>query len=160
MTREQASERGSGLAWPDHDTGPLPPSEYHRRERDEDRLTRKPLALWDRVKFLVLLTGGFGVFVWAAMSDNALLPFGDAVNQQLRAKRWIVVLLAIELLRQVHYLISERSVGYHQFWSARVFGGIDRRAAGVDDWNRYRAGRVLKLVVALALVDVVLASSF
>src|SRR5437879_12463255 len=142
MTEERRSEKGSGLAWPDHDTGPVPPPEYRRRERDEDRLTRKPLALWDRIKFLVLLAGAFGVFVWAAMSDNALLPFGDAFNQQLRAKRWIVVLLAIEVIRQVHYLISERSARYHQFWSVRVFGGIDRRAAGLNDWNRSLARRV------------------
>ena len=31
---------------------PPPPS---GRPRDEDRLTRKPLSLWDRIKFLVLL---------------------------------------------------------------------------------------------------------
>ena len=160
MTEPKASETRGSLAWPDHDTGPVPPPQYRRRERDEDRLTRKPLAFWDRVKFLVLLAGAFGVFVWAAMSDNALLPFGDAFNQQLRAKRWIVVLFVIEVLRQVHYLASERSARYHQFWSVRVFGGIDRRAASVDDWNRYRAGRVLRLVFALVLVDVVLASSF
>ena len=80
MTEPKASETRGSLAWPDHDTGPVPPPQYRRRERDEDRLTRKPLAFWDRVKFLVLLAGAFGVFVWAAMSDNALLPFGETLN--------------------------------------------------------------------------------
>ncbi|MBA3551272.1 MAG: hypothetical protein H0W27_00170, partial [Actinobacteria bacterium] len=54
-----------GLSWPDHDTGPTPPPEYKSRLRDEERITRKPLAWWDRIKLLLLLLGAFMVLVWS-----------------------------------------------------------------------------------------------
>ena len=44
-----------------------------------ERATRKPLPLWDRVKFLILLGIIWLVLVWAAMADNPLLPFVDAL---------------------------------------------------------------------------------
>ena len=50
-----------GLSWPDHDSGPTPPPEYVSRERDEERKTRKPLAVWDRIKLLILF-GLLGVY--------------------------------------------------------------------------------------------------
>jgi len=62
-------------------------------------------------------------FVWAAIADNPLLPFNDAVNDTVSEKRWIFLLAALELIRQVHYFISERSAAYHRFWTQRVFGG-------------------------------------
>ncbi len=36
------------------------------RPRDSDRPTRKPLALWDRIKFLLLLTVVWFILVWSA----------------------------------------------------------------------------------------------
>src|SRR5438128_247550 len=129
---------------------------FTSRPRDDDRPTRKPLALWDRIKYLLLLTALFWFFVWAAMADNPLLPFGDAVNDEVRAKSWIFVLGGVELLRQLHYLISERWAAYHRFWTNRVFGGFNRRSARMSDWNRYRIARVLKLLTFLAILSIVL----
>ncbi len=34
------------------------------RPRDEDRRTRKPLAFWDRIKFLLLLTVFWFILLW------------------------------------------------------------------------------------------------
>ena len=49
----------------DHKAG-LPEPGVLSRVRDADRATRKPLALWDRLKFLLLLGVLFlGVFVRA-----------------------------------------------------------------------------------------------
>src|SRR5438270_12758445 len=152
-----SGEPGGGLAWPDHDSGPTPPPEYKSRERDEDRLTRKPMNLWDRIKFVVLLVAIFFLFVWAAASDNPLLPFRDAFDQTLRAKWWILSLAGLEVLRQVHYLVSEHSPTWHQFWSKRVFGRIEARSGRLDDWTRYRAARLTKLLVFLLIVDLILA---
>ena len=103
--------------------------QFTSRPRDDDRATRKPLALWDRVKYLLLLAALFWFFVWAAIADNPLLPFNDAVNDTVSEKRWIFLLAALELVRQIHYLISERSAAYHRFWTQKVFGGFNRRSA-------------------------------
>ena len=50
--------------------------------------------------------------------------------------------MGLELLRQVHYFVSERSAGYHRFWSYRVFGGFDRAMKRrFSDWTRFRLAR-------------------
>jgi cell division protease FtsH len=134
--------------------------QFTSRPRDDDRPTRKPLALWDRVKYLLLLAALFWFFVWAAIADNALLPFNDAVNDTASEKRWLFVLAALELVRQVHYLISERSAAYHRFWTQRVFGGFNRRSARMSDWNRYRLARLAKILVFLVILSIVLGTIF
>ena len=45
------------------------------RPRDEDRRTRKPLPLWDRIKFLVLLTALWFLLVLNTASSNPLVPY-------------------------------------------------------------------------------------
>src|SRR5262249_59888266 len=124
-------------------TGPQSTS----RPRDDDRPTRKPLALWDRVKYLLLLAALFGFFVWADMADNPLLPFVDAVEDEVRSKWWILLLAGIEVVRQVHYLISEHWAAYHRFWTTKVFGGVNRLSARMSDLTRYRIARRLKVVL-------------
>jgi len=151
----------TGLAWPDHDVGPTPPPEYKSREHDEDRPTRKPLGLWDRSRFLLLFAGIFAVLVWSTLAQFAgLISLHDAVAQTARTQLWLLVLFGLEVLRQIHYFISEHSRSYHQFWTERVFGGANRRAARMNDWNRFRVGRALKLLLFLVVLDLVLAKVF
>jgi len=145
-----------GLAWPAPDTGPVPPPEYQGRPRDDDRRTRKPMSLWDRSKFLVALGLTFLVLFWANVADNPIIPVVDAFNETLRTKWWLIALMGLELVRQIHYLISEHSESYHRFWSQTVFGGLERRSHRMNDWNRYRMGRALKALVLLTLVAVIL----
>ena len=40
------------------------------------------------------------------------------------------MLAGIELVRQLHYLVSEHWSRYHRFWSEGVFGRFERRWAG------------------------------
>jgi ATP-dependent Zn protease len=145
-----------GLSWPDHNTGPMPPPEYQSRERDDERKTRKPLPWWDRVKFLILFVFIWVALVGAAMSNDPLLGWNDAANQQAHAASWVFVLFGLELWRQAHYLLSETWAAYHRFWSVRVFGGLGRRTARINDWTRYRISRTFKVVVVLVLFAVVL----
>ena len=52
-----------------------------------ERPTRKPLPMWDRVKFLLLFFLLFWFFVWSEYSDpNPFNTFGDAVQDTLRSK--------------------------------------------------------------------------
>nr|MBA3350017.1 AAA family ATPase [Actinomycetota bacterium] len=127
------------------------------RIRDEDRTTRKPMAWWDRIKLLVFLLGAWFLLLWSAMAQNPFLPFNDAVNLTLRSQGWLLFLAGVELLRQVHYFISERSARYHRFWTQKVFGSLDRRRSRMNDWNRYRLGRVLKWLFFLLIVDLIFA---
>jgi cell division protease FtsH len=144
----------AGLAPPDEG----PTFGFKSRERLEDRTTRKPTSFWDRIKILVLLVGIWGVFVLAATGDNPILPYSEALREQARTKWWLLALAGVEVLRQLHYLISERSAAYHRFWTQRFFGSLERRAGKMNDWNRYRMGRTVRLLFFLFVLDMVLAS--
>jgi len=149
-----SKENGSGLAWPEQETGPVSPPEPDAGRRSEPT-TRKRLSWWDRSKFLILLSGTWLVLVWAAMSEDPNLPFGDAARIQFRSSTWLLVLFGLEALRQVHYFVSERASGYHRFWMERVFGGLERRSSHFNDWTRFRMARAFKwvlMVVALAVI--------
>ncbi|MEW9529840.1 AAA family ATPase [Microbispora sp. NPDC049125] len=144
----------------------LPP-QYHAeglREpgsgpEDRDPATRKRLALWDRTKFLLLLAIAFGVLVWnTAATYQGIITLSDAFLLTVRDASWILWLAGIELLRQIHFLVSERWAGYHRFWTSKVFGGWNRWShRRFNDWNRYRIARAIKWVVWIAVIALVLA---
>ncbi len=133
------------------------PEQSERPPHPDELPRRKPLAWWDRVKYLVLLTIVWFVLVWARMADNPILPFVDAMRLQLRDASWVLWLAGLEFLRQVHYLISERWSAYHLFWTRRVFGGTDRLLRRkLSDWTRFRLGRAIKFLLWIILIAVVL----
>jgi cell division protease FtsH len=126
------------------------------RPRDNDRRTRKPLPLWDRVKFLLLLALAWLILVWAAMASNPLMSFVEGVRTELRAAAWVFVLAGLEGIRQLHFLISEHWAGYHRFWVHRVFGGSERLSQRkLSDWTRFRIRRVLTWLLWIAVIAVV-----
>ncbi len=123
------------------------------RPVDADRLTRKPLGLWDRIKFLLLLTLLWFVLVWSVMADDPLVGFSDAMRIEVRSAWWVFLLLGLELLRQVHFLISEHSAGYHRFWTSTVFGGMERAThRRLSDWTRFRLWRMAVWVFWIAVL--------
>ncbi len=127
------------------------------RPRDEDRRTRKPLAFWDRIKFLFLLTAFWFVLLWSTKSGNPLVTWSDAFRIEARAGAWVLVLIGLEALRQIHFLISEHWAGYHYFWTHRVFGGTERVThRKLSDWTRFRLWRLFTWVFWIAVIAVVL----
>ncbi len=139
---------------------PGPAGGYTSRIRDDERKTRKPAGWWDRAKILTLLGGLWIVLVWTAMADNPILPFRDAVREQVRSGLWLIVLAGLEVVRQVHYLISEKSAGWHAFWTKKVFGGLDRRTARMSSWTRFRVARVIRWTLILTVAGIGLGKLF
>jgi cell division protease FtsH len=120
------------------------------------RPTRPKASLWHRIRLLLLLGVIWLVVVWAAMADNPLLPFVDAVRIQGADAQWLLWLMGLEFVRQVHYFMCERSSGYNRFWADGVFGGFDRAVKRrFSDWTRYRLARVIKVVALIALFAIV-----
>jgi ATP-dependent Zn protease len=114
------------------------------------------MALWDRIRLLLLFSVAWLVLVWASMADNPLLPFSDAARIQVVEAQWLIWLAGIELVRQVHFFISERWAGYHRFWTQRLFGGTDRMLRRrLSDWTRFRLARLIKIALLVALFAVV-----
>jgi cell division protease FtsH len=118
---------------------------------------RRPLPFWDRVKFLVLLGGLWFLLVWSLMAGNPLIGFKDAWIERTQSARWLIALLVVEVVRQVHFLISEHWTGYHRFWTHRVFGSTERfMHRRFSSWTRFRLKRAAIWVFWLAVLAVVL----
>ena len=116
----------------------------------EDKLRRK-VVTWDRLKILMLLGTLFALFTVSKHSAVPIMTWGEAVRDQLRAKWWMLALAGVEVLHQIHYLISERSEGWHRFWQKKFFGGWDRKLGKMNPWNRFRLQRFTKRVIFLSL---------
>jgi ATP-dependent Zn protease len=119
---------------------------------DREPKVRPKALLWDRIKILVFLSAFILLSAAYLHSQIPIMSFGEALRDQLRAKWWIEVIMGLEVLRQIHYLISERSPGYYQFWQGKVFGGWERRMGRMNPWNRYRLQRTVKWLIALTLI--------
>jgi cell division protease FtsH len=144
-----------GLAAPD--TGPTRTAE-HADPRDELQ-TRKPLSTWDRSKFLLALALVWFVLFWATVIDNPIIPVADAFNQALSDRWWLLLLIMVEGIRQLHYVVSEHSAGYHRFWSQDVFGKMERKSGKFNDWTRFRMARAMKWLAVIALASIILGAA-
>ena len=126
------------------------------RPRDDDRPTRKPLPIWDRIKFLLLLVLIWFILVWSVMANNPLVGFQDAMRIETRSGVWVFVLIGLEVLRQIHFLISEHWAGYYRFWTVKFFGGVERTThRKMSDWTRFRIRRLIGWIFWIAVVAVV-----
>jgi cell division protease FtsH len=133
------------------------------RPRASERQTRAKAVLWDRIKLLLFLgilwLAGLAV-VWSTTVRPLDGPFVDAVRIAISDYSWLLLLMGLEFLRQVHYFIQERSKGYYRFWQQTVFGGADRQLGRMRDYTRYRAARAFKLLVFLLVVSTLLGRIF
>ncbi|MGA1076804.1 MAG: hypothetical protein ACO307_17015, partial [Ilumatobacteraceae bacterium] len=127
------------------------------RPRERDRTTRRPLTAWDRTKYSILLVGLFAFFWWQRLDTNPIKSIADAWWETVEQQAWIVLLVGLEVVRQVHFVVAERWSGYHRFWKQTVFGRFDGRSQRVDPWTRYRIARLLRILFAIAVVAVVTA---
>ncbi len=126
------------------------------RPRDDERTTRKPLALWDRLKFLILLTLLWFILAWSVMASDPLIGFTDAMRIEVTSGWWVFALFGLEVLRQLHFLISEHWAGYYRFWTQTVFGGWERvTRRKFSAWTRFRFWRVLTWLFWIAVIAVV-----
>src|SRR5262249_52196640 len=131
----------------------LPPGQA----RDDVSATRKRLAPWDRIKFLLLLGLGWWLLVWALKSNDPHIPFTDAVRIETRSGAWVFVLMGLEAIRQIHYLISEHSAKYYRFWTVTFFGGFERLThRRLSSWTRFRLWRAFLVIFWIAVLAVVL----
>ena len=123
------------------------------------RQTRKPQALWDRLKFSVLFVMIWFIVVWYQMSSDPLLTFADAARAQLQVSsgtgRWLALLFGLEVLRQVSYLLAEHSRRYYRL-SVGVFGRGDQVTHQLSDYTRFRLSRAIKWLILIAIVAMLL----
>ena len=90
------------------------------------------------------------------MANNPLVSFHDAVRIEVRSGAWVFVLIGLEVIRQIHFLISEHWARYHRFWVRGFFGGVERvTRRRLRDWTRFRLWRLLTWVFWIVIIAVV-----
>jgi cell division protease FtsH len=123
-------------------------------------LTRRALVPWDRLKFIVLIVVVWFLIVWYQMANDPVLGFHDAARQQLQvgsgAGRWFILLLGLEVIRQVYYLITEHSRRAYRA-SSGFFAGSERLThRTASDYTRFRLSRAFKWLLLIAVLAVIL----
>jgi cell division protease FtsH len=133
------------------------------RPRPSERTTRAPSHGWDRVRLVILLAllwvCGLAI-VWTTTVHPLGGPMSEAIRIAFHDYLWILVLGALEIVRQIHYFIEEHSKGYFAFWQHGVFGGMSRRLRRMDDWTRYRMARSFKAAIVLFALSTFLGRIF
>ena len=129
------------------------------RPRDTDRKTRIHLSFYDRVKFLLFFGITYLVLTWSTLADNPILSVEDALNETARTKTWLIGLAAIEVVRQIHFIIAELLAPYHGIWT-KYFAFVDRQLHRLSDWTRFRLSRLIKWVVVIFLLAVILGAVY
>ena len=129
------------------------------RPRDTDRKTRIHLSFYDRVKFLLLFGITYLVLTWSSLAENPILSVEDALNETARSKSWLLALAAIEVVRQIHFILAELLAPYHGIWS-KYFAFTDRQIHRLSDWTRFRLSRIVKWSLVVALLAVILGAIY
>ncbi len=143
----------------DRGQSPFDDSDYQPEESSArtEMKTRPPMETWDRVKFLSILIVIWLFMTVGAMSGNPLMSFSEAARHEMATAWWLVLLIAIELVRQMHYLISERSPEWNTFATEVLFKGFGDSSSKMNDWTKYRLGRAARIAAVLVVIDLLLA---
>lgn len=123
---------------------------------DREPRTRPKLFFFDRIKLLLLLAVYFLIIVSYEQSQIPVMSWGDAFRDQARAKWWLWIVVGLEVLRQLHYLVSERVGAYHTFWRKHVWEAWERLMARMKPYTRFRLARLVKRIIVIALLGLIL----
>jgi len=115
--------------------------------------------IYDRVKVSALLLGVFYLLVFFKMADNPLVGYMDATRMVFNSYGWLLTLVSLDIIRQLHYFVAERSAKY---W--KVVGRVETLVKA--PWNRlasftqYRLLRLFRFIAIAVVGAFVFAAAF
>lgn len=124
----------------------------HEPDKAEVKKPRRKLLFFDRAKIIVILAFYLFFSVLLQHSNIAIITWTDALRDQLRSKSWVLLIVGLEVLRQLHLYLSERSAEYHHFWMDRIWGSWSRFWDKRNPWLRYRLNRIAKVAFWVVVV--------
>jgi ATP-dependent Zn protease len=122
---------------------------------DRDPPLRPKMFFFDRIKVFVLLAIFIGLCTSHQKTDIPLMSWGEALRDQLHAKWWVLILAGLELIRQIHNIISEHSRRWHALWQKKVFGSWERTMSRMKPYTRFRVQRLVKRLMFFAVVGAI-----
>jgi cell division protease FtsH len=121
---------------------------------------RAHMTWWDRSKVFLALVAIWWILLWTDLANNPIESFNTAFHLQLSSLWWLEGLAGLELVRQVHYFIAERSPRWYRIWTLGVFALPSKLFRRSSDWTRYRLSRVVRIVFALFILALLLGALF
>jgi ATP-dependent Zn protease len=114
------------------------------------------MSWWDHIKWLMLLAIIWLLLVFSLMGDDPLVGFVDAVRIEAHLALWVFILAGLEFLHQLHFVVSERSARYHQFWLHKVWGRTERfKNRHFSAWAQFRFWRLVRWLIAVAVLSII-----
>ena len=115
--------------------------------------------VYDRIKVSTLLLGTFFLLVFLKMADNPLIGFGDGLRITFNSFGWILTLVSLDVLRQLHYFVAERSSRY---WSVvgRAEAVLKKPWTRLASFTQYRLARIFRFVAVAVLGAFVFSAAF
>ena len=120
---------------------------------------RRPLLVFDRVKVSAVLIGVFFFLALLKMADNPLIGFADGVRMTFNSYGWILTLVSLDVLRQLHYFVAERSAKY---WSVvgRAETAVKWPWSRLTSFTQYRLARVARFLAIVGIGALVFSAAF
>lgn len=130
------------------------PSKTDRKPRNGRRKARpgrrQPLAVYDRLKFLGLLVGGFVFLVVSAKSKSPLYTWYDSYAVTYHEQTWMLILVQLEMIRQVHYFVAEHSARYWSLFQ-RFDKGVHRPWRDMAPFTRHRLSKLANIFAFIVI---------
>jgi ATP-dependent Zn protease len=121
---------------------------------------RAHTSRWDRSRIFLALVAIWWLLLWTDLANNPIESFNTAFHLQLSSLWWLEALAGLEFLRQVHYLIAERSPRWYRLWSLGIFALPSKLLRKSSDWTRFRISRMLRILFALFILALLLGALF
>jgi cell division protease FtsH len=115
---------------------------------------------WDRSRIFLALVAIWWLLLWTDLANNPIESFNTAFHLQLSSLWWVEALAGLEFLRQVHYLIAERSPRWYRMWSLGIFALPSKLLRKSSDWTRFRISRLLRILFFLFILALLLGALF
>jgi len=115
---------------------------------------RSKAAAFDRLRVFLLV----GLLLFVMVAYQLAPPFigwSEALEIALSTGIGVVFagLMVFEVVRQLHYYLSEKWAAYNHFWRQKVFGGADKATRRwMNDWTRFRIARFFKIFIFLMAI--------
>jgi ATP-dependent Zn protease len=134
------------------------PASVHVPPAPTVKVKRRKMLFFDRVKILMIIAVVLGFVIVKRKADVPIMSWAEVIREQLQAKWWLLVVAGLELVRQLHYVVCEKSASYNTFWNNTIWGGWERRMSRMNPWKRYRFGRLWRFVWLGTIVAFLLAA--
>jgi ATP-dependent Zn protease len=133
-----------------------PKIEFKSRPKESERQYRTPAHLWDRIRILLFLVGAFFLLALADVSASGI-SLRNALQDQVAERWWLLVLIGLEVIRQLHYYLQEQSKGYYGFWR-RTLERQESALSKITPSVRFRLARVLRFLFFAWILGAIIAS--